>query len=82
MRLDTDGHTYTLFAKDNNNHGNVNMYGVHPFYKYLRQSGAAHGVFMLNSNAMDVVIQQQQLTYKVRGVQFFVLWLLVLFICI
>ena len=31
---------------------NANLYGVHPFYVNLESSGKAHGVFLLNSNAM------------------------------
>lgn len=31
-----------------------NLYGVHPFYLVMETSGAAHGVFLLNSNAMGV----------------------------
>jgi hypothetical protein len=32
----------------------MNLYGSHPFYLEMRSNGAAHGVFLLNSNAMDV----------------------------
>lgn len=31
---------------------NVNLYGSHPFYLVLEDGGLAHGVFLLNSNAM------------------------------
>ena len=29
-----------------------NVYGVHPFYMSLENSGKAHGVVLINSNAM------------------------------
>ncbi|EFA78629.1 alpha-glucosidase [Heterostelium album PN500] len=60
--------TYTLFAKDQGTPVNLNLYGSHPFYMELNQeSGNAFGVFLLNSNAMDVVIAPKTLTYKVTG---------------
>ena len=31
---------------------NVNLYGSHPVYLVLEDGGLAHGVFLLNSNAM------------------------------
>lgn len=31
---------------------NTNLYGSHPFYLVLEDGGLAHGVFLLNSNAM------------------------------
>lgn len=45
-----------------------NMYGHHPFYLEMR-NGSAHGVFLHNYNAMDVVFTGQRLVYKVVGGQ-------------
>ncbi|EGC30327.1 hypothetical protein DICPUDRAFT_157944 [Dictyostelium purpureum] len=61
--------TYTLFAKDQGTAStpNINLYGSHPFYLNLASNGNANGVFLLNSNAMDVQITSNSLTYKVVG---------------
>ena len=39
----------------------------HPFYMDLRQSGMAHGVYMRNSNGMDVIYDDGFLTYRMTG---------------
>ena len=41
--------------------------GSHPFYLDLRENGSSHGVFLKNSNGMDVVLGKKSLTYKVIG---------------
>ena len=43
--------------------------GSHPFYLDLRPSGSAHGVFLRNSNGMDVTITKNpaSLNYRVIG---------------
>uniref|UniRef100_A0A4W5RJC2 Glycoside hydrolase family 31 TIM barrel domain-containing protein n=1 Tax=Hucho hucho TaxID=62062 RepID=A0A4W5RJC2_9TELE len=37
--------------------GDANLYGSHPFYMVQEGDGQAHGVFLLNSNAMEMVLQ-------------------------
>ncbi|XP_029626691.1 lysosomal alpha-glucosidase-like [Salmo trutta] len=37
--------------------GDANLHGSHPFYMVQEGGGQAHGVFLLNSNAMEVVLQ-------------------------
>ncbi|XP_042307662.1 lysosomal alpha-glucosidase [Sceloporus undulatus] len=45
-----------------------NLYGSHPFYLALEEDGLAHGVFLLNSNAMDVILQPSPaLTWRTTG---------------
>ena len=41
--------------------------GSHPFYLEVRSSGNAHGVFLRNSNGMDVVLDTNTLRYNVIG---------------
>jgi len=45
----------------------VNLYGSHPFYLQLDDSGVASGVFLLNSNAMHVEVADHSLTYRTIG---------------
>ncbi|NXV53114.1 MGA protein, partial [Uria aalge] len=45
-----------------------NSYGFQPFYMGLEEDGNAHGVLLLNSNAMDVTFQPTPaLTYRTTG---------------
>ena len=41
--------------------------GFHPFYLELREPGQAHGVFLRNSNGMDILLGSSSLTYRVIG---------------
>jgi alpha-D-xyloside xylohydrolase len=60
--------TYTLWASDiSASSHNIPLYGVHPFYTDLRESGSAHGVLFLNSNGMDVSLAQEALTMRAIG---------------
>lgn len=67
------GQVYTLLARDqgtpdHNPRGGTNLYASHPFFMVVNPStGSAHGVFLLNSNAMDVVVQPGALTYRITG---------------
>nr|XP_046244835.1 maltase-glucoamylase, intestinal [Scatophagus argus] len=61
-------HTWGMFAKDQPPGYKMNCYGVHPFYMGLENTTDAHGVLLLNSNAMDVTFQPTPaLTYRTLG---------------
>ncbi|KAG2177631.1 hypothetical protein INT44_008145, partial [Umbelopsis vinacea] len=53
----------TLWARDAASPVDENVYGSHPFYVGL-QDGLAHGVFLRNSNGMDIVMSGGKLVYK------------------
>ncbi|KAL5015728.1 hypothetical protein ScPMuIL_005317, partial [Solemya velum] len=63
--------TWPMFARDQGvNWGDYgNLYGYHPFYMNVEDDvGNAHGVFLLNSNAMEVVLQPApSLMYRTVG---------------
>ncbi|XP_044210999.1 maltase-glucoamylase, intestinal [Thunnus albacares] len=61
-------HTWGMFSKDQPPGYKKNCYGVHPFYMGLETTADAHGVLLLNSNAMDVTFQPTPaLTYRTVG---------------
>ncbi|CAG07202.1 unnamed protein product, partial [Tetraodon nigroviridis] len=65
---DLNYHTWGMFTKDQPPGYKVNSYGMHPFYMGLETSANAHGVLLLNSNAMDVTLQPTPaLTYRTIG---------------
>lgn len=66
--LPTDWQRFTFWARDQSPSPNVNLYGVHPFYINLEPNGDTHGVFLLNSNAMDAILQPAPaITYRTIG---------------
>ncbi|KAJ6780753.1 hypothetical protein PWT90_04628 [Aphanocladium album] len=73
MRLPTSGYTRTLWNLDNPGVGqNQNLYGSHPIYYDHREGSGTHGVFLLNSNGMDIRIDSdkdghQYLEYNTIG---------------
>ncbi|KAG5942356.1 hypothetical protein E4U53_007258 [Claviceps sorghi] len=71
LRLKTKNNTRTLWNADVPSIPNsANLYGSHPIYIEHRVTGS-HGVFLLNSNGMDVIIDQdeagQYLEYNTLG---------------
>ncbi|XP_076839543.1 lysosomal alpha-glucosidase [Brachyhypopomus gauderio] len=60
--------TFTMWARDAAPVELTNLYGAHPFYLLMESDGLAHGSFLLNSNAMDVVLQPAPaLTWRTVG---------------
>ncbi|KAL6481335.1 hypothetical protein MHYP_G00094150 [Metynnis hypsauchen] len=65
---DVQWNTLTMWARDAAPVELTNLYGVHPFYLLMEPNGLAHGSFLLNSNAMDVVLQPAPaLTWRTIG---------------
>uniref|UniRef100_A0A672U158 P-type domain-containing protein n=1 Tax=Strigops habroptila TaxID=2489341 RepID=A0A672U158_STRHB len=63
-----DWNTLTLWARDVSPMESFNLYGAHPFYLLMEEGGDAHGVFLLNSNAMEVALQPAPgLTWRTIG---------------
>ncbi|NWV66095.1 MGA protein, partial [Malurus elegans] len=68
FRHDMNWHTWGMFTRDQPPAYKQNSYGHHPFYMALEEDGNAHGVLLLNSNAMDVTFQPTPaLTYRTTG---------------
>jgi alpha-glucosidase len=73
FRLPTDGYTRTFWnAESPFIPERVNLYGSHPVYFDHRGDSGTHGVFLLNSNGMDILIDktelgQQYLEYNAIG---------------
>ncbi|NXP79159.1 LYAG glucosidase, partial [Ramphastos sulfuratus] len=66
--LNTSWTRVTLWNRDMAPAPQVNLYGSHPFYLGMEDDGSAHGVFLLNSNAMDVLLQPSPaLTWRTTG---------------
>ena len=44
-----------------------NSDGSHPFYLEVRNGGLSHGVFLRNSDPMEVILSDNSLQYRVIG---------------
>ena len=72
FRLKTSNYTRTLWSQDSFGvPEDSNLYGNHPVYYEHRNTGS-HGVFFLNSNGMDVIVDktaadEQYLEYNTIG---------------
>uniref|UniRef100_A0A8C0F366 alpha-glucosidase n=1 Tax=Bubo bubo TaxID=30461 RepID=A0A8C0F366_BUBBB len=68
FRRNMSWHTWGMFTRDQPPSYKLNSYGYQPFYMALEEDGNAHGVLLLNSNAMDVTFQPTPaLIYRTTG---------------
>ncbi|XP_070581151.1 lysosomal alpha-glucosidase-like [Ptychodera flava] len=68
LLLDLNWTSFTFWNHDMSPAPLVNLYGSHPFYMMLEEDGNSHGVFLLNSNGMDVILQPTPaLTWRTIG---------------
>ncbi|CAG2059891.1 unnamed protein product [Timema podura] len=68
LKLSTSWQIFTMMNHDQVPSENTNLYGSHPFYLVMEKSGNSHGVFLLNSNAMDVILQPTPaITFRTIG---------------
>ncbi|GAB6028306.1 hypothetical protein CHUAL_002480 [Chamberlinius hualienensis] len=59
---------WSMFSRDNPPSAGGNLYGVHPFYLNVENDGNANGVFLLNSNALEVAMHPDpSITYRSIG---------------
>ncbi|KAG0052379.1 alpha-glucosidase maltase [Gryganskiella cystojenkinii] len=63
------GSVTTMWARDCPCNEGENLYGSHPFYMEVLPSGLAHGVLLMSTNGMDVLVNPtgDKLTYRVIG---------------
>lgn len=71
FQLNSTNYTRTIYTRDAyGTPQGQNLYGAHPIY-FDHRGNATHGVFLLNSNGMDVYIDnaggQQYLEYNIIG---------------
>nr|ALS55547.1 alpha-glucosidase [Phaffia rhodozyma] len=71
FRRNSSATVQTMWARDVGDPENQNMYGDHPIYIETRfnKNGASssHGVFLLNSEGMDIVLRDEVIEYRPLG---------------
>ncbi|XP_065580074.1 lysosomal alpha-glucosidase-like [Artemia franciscana] len=64
----TNWKQFSLFAHDGVPADHMNLYGSHPFYLVMENNGMSHGVFLKNSDPMDIIIQPAPaITFRTIG---------------
>uniref|UniRef100_A0ABM0GVL5 Lysosomal alpha-glucosidase-like n=1 Tax=Saccoglossus kowalevskii TaxID=10224 RepID=A0ABM0GVL5_SACKO len=65
---DVNWSRYAFWSRDVFPAENLNLYSVHPFYLSIEDDGNAHGVFLLNSNTMEAILQPSpSITWRTIG---------------
>lgn len=68
FKLNTNWQRFVMFNRDRPPIEFANLYGSHPFYLIIEDSGNCHGVLFLNSNAMEVLLQPLPIiTFRTLG---------------
>ncbi|XP_036997134.2 sucrase-isomaltase, intestinal [Artibeus jamaicensis] len=68
FKRDLNWNTWGMFTRDQPPGYKLNSYGFHPYYMAVEDEDNAHGLLLLNSNAMDVTFQPAPaLTYRTVG---------------
>nr|XP_053632508.1 maltase-glucoamylase-like isoform X2 [Cherax quadricarinatus] len=72
FRHDLGGKTWPIFARDQGPlpgvNQQVNLYGAHPYYQCVENDGRAHGLLLLNSNAIDYqLLDYPAITFRTIG---------------
>ena len=67
FNLDRNFYQQGLFARDNFQGIHENLWGVHPYFTALTESGSAYGILLFNSNAMDITFNRKMVTWRTTG---------------
>ena len=67
FNLDRNFYQQGLFARDNFQGIHENLWGVHPYFTAMTESGSAYGILLFNSNAMDITFNRKMVTWRTTG---------------
>ncbi|KAK9845865.1 hypothetical protein WJX81_004565 [Elliptochloris bilobata] len=68
LELRRDGRPVGLWNRDSSSlHPDQNTYGSRPFVMAVHPDASAHGILLLNSNAMDVVPARASVSFRATG---------------
>ncbi|KAL0022358.1 hypothetical protein WJX77_003500 [Trebouxia sp. C0004] len=68
LRLQRAGRPLAMWNHDTlSANTDTNLYGSHPFVLEVRPDGSSHGILLLNSNAMEVVLTEDTLSWRMTG---------------